>query len=157
MKIYLTLLTSGAIQIVLGVLLISDNHQIGCMIILLGIICRIIGRVNKLYEIFQYKRWKSGRTIRRYQQSNDQKRFELLTFKKNKTMAKRIYNIVMDDRSGVCPMGELLTDKELEHIRLYNCRRDFPNTAKVTVKSKKIYFSFGVRFADDYELIKQEK
>lgn len=69
-------------------------------------------------------------------------------------MAKRIYNIVMDDRSGVCPMGELLTDKELEHIRLYNCRRDFPNTAKVTVKSKKIYFSFGVRFADDYELIK---
>ena len=65
MKIYLALLTSGAIQIVLGVLLISDNHQIGYIIILLGIVCRIIGRVNKLYEIFQYKRWKDGRTIRR--------------------------------------------------------------------------------------------
>ena len=65
MKIYFALLTSGAIQIVLGVLLIIDNHQIGCIIILLGIVCRIIGRVNKLYEIFQYKRWKDGRTIRR--------------------------------------------------------------------------------------------
>ena len=65
MKIYLALLTSGAIQIVLGVLLISDNLICGCMIILLGIICRIIGRVNQLYEIFQYKRWKSGRTIKR--------------------------------------------------------------------------------------------
>ena len=65
MKIYLALLTSGAIQIVLGVLLISDNHKLGCMIILLGLVCRIIGRVNKLYEIFQYKRWKDGRTIRR--------------------------------------------------------------------------------------------
>ena len=65
MKIYLALLTSGAIQIVLGVLFISDNYKLGCMIILLGIVCRIIGRVNKLYEIFQYKKWKDGRTIRR--------------------------------------------------------------------------------------------
>lgn len=65
MKIYLALLTSGAIQIVLGVLLILDNRQVGCMIILLGIVCRIIGRVNHLYEIFKYKRWKDGRTIRR--------------------------------------------------------------------------------------------
>ena len=65
MKIYLTLLTSGAIQIVLGVLLILDNHKLGYAIILLGIVCRLIGRVNQLYEILQYKRWKSGRTIRR--------------------------------------------------------------------------------------------
>ena len=65
MKIYLALLTSGTIQIVLGVLLISHNHKLGCVIILFGIVCRIIGRVNKLYEIFQYKRWKSGRTIKR--------------------------------------------------------------------------------------------
>lgn len=72
-------------------------------------------------------------------------------------MAKRIYNRVMDDRSGVCPMGELLTDKELKRICLHNFRRDYPNTAKVKVKSEKIYFFFGVRFADDYELIKPEK
>ena len=65
MKIYLALLTSGAIQIVLGVLLISDNLICGCIIILLGLVFRIIGRVNQLYEIFQYKRWKDGRTIRR--------------------------------------------------------------------------------------------
>ena len=65
MKIYFSLLTSGTIQIVLGVFLILDNHKLGCAIILLGVVCRIIGRVNKLYEIFQYKRWKDGRTIRR--------------------------------------------------------------------------------------------
>ena len=70
---------------------------------------------------------------------------------------KRIYNRVMDDRSDICPMGELLTDKELEHIRLHNFRRDYPNTVKVKVKSEEIYFFFGVRFADDYELIKSEK
>lgn len=62
----------------------------------------------------------------------------------------------MDAHSGVCPLGELLTDKELERMCLYNCRRDWPNTAKVTVKTGEIYFSFGVRFAESYELIKQE-
>lgn len=71
-----------------------------------------------------------------------------------KVQPKRIYNRVMDDRSGVCPLGELLTDKELERMRLYNSRRDWPNTAKVTVKTGEIYFSFGVRFAESYELIK---
>ena len=70
---------------------------------------------------------------------------------------KRIYNRVMDDRSGVCPLGELLTNRELECMRLYNSRRDWPNTAKVTVKTGEIYFSFGVRFAESYELIRQEK
>lgn len=69
---------------------------------------------------------------------------------------KRIYNRAMDDRSGVCPLGELLTDRELEHMRLHNSRRDWPNTAKVTVKTGEIYFSFGVRFAESYELVKQE-
>lgn len=69
---------------------------------------------------------------------------------------KRIYNRVMDDRSGVCPLGELLTDKELERMKLYNCKRDWPTTAKVTVKAGEIYFFFGVRFADSYELVKQE-
>lgn len=48
---------------------------------------------------------------------------------------KRIYNRVMDDRSGVCPLGELLTDKELERMRRISRRRDLPNTAKVTAKT----------------------
>lgn len=69
---------------------------------------------------------------------------------------KRIYNRVMYDCSGVCPMGELLTDKELERMKLHNCRRDWPNTTKVTVKTEEIYFSFGVRFAESYKLVKQE-
>lgn len=68
---------------------------------------------------------------------------------------KRIYNRVMDDCSGVCPLGELLTDKELERMRLHNFRRDWPNTAKV--KTGETYFCFGVRFAESYELIRQEK
>lgn len=49
--------------------------------------------------------------------------------------SKRIYNRVMDNRSRVCPLGELLTDKELERMRLYNSKRDWPDTAKVTVKT----------------------
>ena len=69
---------------------------------------------------------------------------------------KRIYNRVMDNRSGVCPLGELLTDKELERMCLHNSRRDWPNTAKVTVKTGEIYFSFGLRFAERYALVKQE-
>lgn len=68
---------------------------------------------------------------------------------------KRIYNRVMDDRSAVCPSGELLTDKELERMRLSNSKRDWPNIAKVTVKAGEVYFFFGVRFAESYELIKQ--
>ena len=67
---------------------------------------------------------------------------------------KRIYNRVMNDRSGVYPLGELLTDKELERMRLCSPRRDWPNTAKVAVKTGETYFSFGVRFAKRYELIK---
>ena len=68
--------------------------------------------------------------------------------------SKRTYNRVMDNRSRVCPEGELLTDKELERMHLYNFRRDWPNTAKVTVKTGEIYFNFGIRFAESYELIK---
>lgn len=68
---------------------------------------------------------------------------------------KRIYNRVMQ-ANDVCPLGELLTDKELERMKLHNCRRDWPNTAKVAVKTGEIYFSFGVRFAESYELVKQE-
>ena len=68
---------------------------------------------------------------------------------------KRVYNRVMDDCSGVCPLGELLTDKELEHMHFHSSMRNWPNTAKVTVKTGEIYFCFGVRFAESYEL-KQE-
>ena len=68
---------------------------------------------------------------------------------------KRIYNRVMDDRSYYCPLGELLTDKELERMRLHYPREDWPNTAKV--KTGETYFCFGVRFAVSYELIKPEE
>lgn len=64
--------------------------------------------------------------------------------------SKRIYNTVLK-ATDVCPEGELLTDKE--RMRLYNSKRDWPNTAKVTVKTGEIYFCFGVRFAESYELI----
>lgn len=86
------------------------------------------------------------------------KKFQII-FRANSrrdTVGKRIYNRVMDDRSAVCPLGELLTDKELERMRLYAFRRDWPNTVKVTVKTGEIYFCFGVRFAESYELVKQE-
>ena len=70
---------------------------------------------------------------------------------------KVIYNRVMDSYSPVCPFGELLTDKELEHIQLYSSRRDWPTTAKVKVRVKEVYHSFGIRFAENYELINEEK
>lgn len=66
--------------------------------------------------------------------------------------SKRIYNMVLK-ATDVCPEGELLTDKELERMKLNNVKRDWPNTAKVTVKTGEIYFCFGVRFAESYELI----
>lgn len=53
------------------------------------------------------------------------------------------YNVVLQE-NDVCPQGELLTDKELERMKLHNPRRDWPRTAKVYAKS--CYFCFGVRF-----------
>lgn len=50
--------------------------------------------------------------------------------------SKRIYNRVMDNRSRVCPEGELLTDKELERMKLNNVKRDWPETSKVKVYGK---------------------
>lgn len=47
----------------------------------------------------------------------------------------------------VCPQGELLTDKELERMKLHNPRRDWPETSKVKVYGEDVYFNFGVRFA----------
>lgn len=63
------------------------------------------------------------------------------------------YNVVLRE-NDVCPQGELLTDKELERMKQHNPRHDWPNTVKVAVKTGEIYFSFGVRFAESYELIK---
>lgn len=78
-----------------------------------------------------------------------------LTYRNNMSR-KRIYNRVMDDSNRMCPTGRAAHRKELEFIRLHSPREDWPNTAKVTVKTGEIYFSFGVRFAESYELVKQE-
>lgn len=60
----------------------------------------------------------------------------------------RTYNRVMHD-TGVCPEGELLTDKELERMKQHNVKRDWPKTHRVKVHSGNIYFFFGVRFATE--------
>lgn len=56
-----------------------------------------------------------------------------------------VYNVVLRE-NDVCPQGELLTDKELERMKQYNPRRDWPRTAKAKVYAESCYFSFGVRF-----------
>jgi hypothetical protein len=61
-------------------------------------------------------------------------------------MRKVIYNMVLKENS-ICPEGELLTDKELQKLKLWHPRRDWPNTSKVKVYSADVYFCFGVRFA----------
>lgn len=40
-----------------------------------------------------------------------------------------MYNVVLQE-NDVCPQGELLTDKELERMKLHNPRRDWPKTKK---------------------------
>ena len=55
------------------------------------------------------------------------------------------YNVVLQE-NDVCPQGELLTDKELERMKLHNPRRDWPKTAKAKVYAESCYISFGVRF-----------
>jgi hypothetical protein len=56
-----------------------------------------------------------------------------------------VYNVVLQE-NDVCPQGELLTDKELERMKQYNPRRDWPKTAKAKVYAESCYFSSGVRF-----------
>ena len=56
-----------------------------------------------------------------------------------------MYNVVLRE-NDVCPQGELLTDKELERMKLHNPRRDWPKTAKAKVYAESCYISFGVRF-----------
>lgn len=55
------------------------------------------------------------------------------------------YNVVLQE-NDVCPWGELLTDKELERMKLHNPKRDWPKTAKAKVYAESCYISFGVRF-----------
>lgn len=53
-------------------------------------------------------------------------------------MSKRtyMYNVVLQE-NDVCPQGELLTDKELERMKLHNPRRDWPKTAKAKVYAER--------------------
>lgn len=70
--------------------------------------------------------------------------------------SKRIYNRVMQ-ANNVCPLGELLTDKELERLKQNNVPRDWPFTMKVKVQAMDVYFSFGARMVHcDYELLAGE-
>lgn len=58
----------------------------------------------------------------------------------------RVYNVVLRE-NDVCPQGELLTDKELEIMKLHNPKRDWPKTAKAKVYAESCYINFvGVRF-----------
>ena len=56
-----------------------------------------------------------------------------------------VYNVVLRE-NDVCPQGELLTDKELERMKQYNPRRDWPKVAKAKVYAESCYISFGVWF-----------
>ena len=56
-----------------------------------------------------------------------------------------VYNVVLRE-NDICPQGELLTDKELERMKLHNPRRDWPETKKAKVYAGSCYFCFGVRF-----------
>ena len=69
--------------------------------------------------------------------------------------SKRIYNMVLQ-ATDVCPEGELLTDKELERMKLNNVKRDWPKTSKVKVYGEDVYFNFGVRFATVIQEVIQE-
>ena len=46
--------------------------------------------------------------------------------------------------NNICPEGELLTDKELEKLKLNNVKRDWPKTCQVKVCGEDVYFCFGV-------------
>lgn len=60
-------------------------------------------------------------------------------------MKTYIYNVVLQTNS-ICAEGELLTDKELERLKLHNSKRDWPKTAKAKVYAESCHTSFGVRF-----------
>lgn len=64
-------------------------------------------------------------------------------------MAKRNYNMILDENNDVLAKNELLTDKELEKFRLNNPRRDWPREIRhVQVDSSDVFFFFGVRFSN---------
>lgn len=61
-------------------------------------------------------------------------------------MRKYTYNRVMKETQS-CPVGELLTDKELEKVRKQRHNRNVI-VERVRVNPRDIYFFFGVRFAE---------
>lgn len=56
-----------------------------------------------------------------------------------------VYNVVLQD-TGVCPQGELLTNRELEKMKRRHLKRNQLRTAKAKVYAESCYISFGVRF-----------
>lgn len=46
-----------------------------------------------------------------------------------------------------CSKGELLTDHELERLKLNFCKYDWPTCERVSVRREDVYFLFGRRFA----------
>ena len=65
-------------------------------------------------------------------------------------MAKRNYNMILDENNCVLAKNELLTDKELEKFRLNNPKRDWPREIRrVQVDSSDVFFGVqGVRFSN---------
>lgn len=53
-----------------------------------------------------------------------------------------VYNVALRE-NDVCPQGELLTDKELERMKQYNPRHDWPETKKAKVYADNCYI-FGL-------------
>ena len=58
---------------------------------------------------------------------------------------KTTYNKVIEQDNCLCQEGELLTDKELEHLFRFMPWRK-PKTQKVEVDTKNCYICFGARF-----------
>lgn len=56
-----------------------------------------------------------------------------------------VYNIVLRE-NDICPEGELLTDRELERLKLNNPKHDWPKTIKAKVYADSCHICFGVRF-----------
>ena len=63
--------------------------------------------------------------------------------------SKRIYNMVLK-ATDVCPEGELLTDKELEKIKLNNVKRDWPETSKGKSLRRRRLFQLWSEICNSY-------
>lgn len=61
------------------------------------------------------------------------------------------YNRVMVS-NDICPLGELLTDNELDNLKKEQPKRNWPKVLRVKVEQGLAHFNFGVRFASEYDL-----